>query len=94
MFQYAVAVALNYDKTELHPERVSNIKPVISKYNYKGINYPSKIDDWIRLKKNNVKIALNILHSKEKERCPLYIFKTNSNCEKQIILLMILINLK
>ena len=33
MFQYAVTVALNYDKIELHPERVSNVKPVISKYN-------------------------------------------------------------
>ena len=39
--------------------------------------------------KNNPIIVLNILHTKEKEICPAYISKINSNCEKQIILLMI-----
>ena len=37
-FQYAVTVALNYEEIESHPERVSNIKPFINKYNWKGIN--------------------------------------------------------
>ena len=37
-----------------------------------------------RLKKNPT-IALNILYIKEKEICPAYISKINSNCEKQII---------
>ena len=36
--------------------------------------------------KNNPTIALNILCIKEKEICPAYISKINSNCEKQIIL--------
>ena len=44
-FQYAVAVTLNYEKIKWNPEGVSNIKPFINKYNWKGINYPSKIDD-------------------------------------------------
>ena len=35
------------------------------------------------------KIALDILHIKGKEICPAYISKINSNCEKQIILLLI-----
>ena len=39
--------------------------------------------------KDNPTIALNILYIKEKEICPTYISKINSNCEKQIILLMI-----
>ena len=39
--------------------------------------------------KNNVTIALNILLTKEKEICSAYISKINSNCEKQIILLII-----
>ena len=38
-------VTLNYGETESHPERISNIKPLINKYNWKGINCPSKIDD-------------------------------------------------
>ena len=32
-FQYVVTVALNYGEIESHPERISNIKPVINKYN-------------------------------------------------------------
>ena len=40
-FQYAATGALNYGETESHLERVSNNKPFISKYNWKGITYPS-----------------------------------------------------
>ena len=50
-----------------NPEIVSNIKPVINKYNWEGINYPLKIDYSNRFKKNNRTIALNILYIKEKE---------------------------
>ena len=82
-------VALNYGETELHPESVSNIKPLKNKYNWKGINYPSKIADWKMSKKNNPIIALNIWCIKEKEICSAYISKINSNYEKQTILLMI-----
>ena len=32
--------------------------------------------------RNNLTIALNILYIKEKEICPPYISKINSNCEK------------
>ena len=39
--------------------------------------------------KNNPIIALNILYTKEKKLCPVYISNINSNCEKQIILLII-----
>ena len=46
MFQYTVTVALNYKEIKWNPERVSNIKPFINKYNWKGINYSSKLDDW------------------------------------------------
>ena len=50
-FQYAATVALNYEKIKWNPERFSNIKPFINKYNWKKINYPSKIDDWKRFEK-------------------------------------------
>ena len=40
-FQYATTVAINYEEIESHPERVSNIKPFINKYNWKETNYPS-----------------------------------------------------
>ena len=41
-------------------------------------------------KKTNPTIALNIPNIKEKEICPAHISKINPNCEKQIIILMIL----
>ena len=59
-FQYTVTIALNYREIKWNPERVSNIKPFINKYNWKGINYSTKIDDWKRFEKNNPTIALNI----------------------------------
>ena len=37
-----------------------------------------------------IRQLLNIVHIKEKEICPGYISKLNSNCIKQMILLMIL----
>ena len=81
-FQYAATVALNYEETESHPEIVPGIKSFINKYNWEGTNNPSKIDDSKRFEKNNCTIALNVLYTKEKEICPAYISKINSNCEK------------
>ena len=79
-FQYAATVALNYEEVKWNPERVSNIKTFINKYNWKLINDSSKIDDWKTFEKNNSWIALNILYTKEKEIYIKYISKTNSNC--------------
>ena len=51
-FQYAATVALNYEKIKWNPERVSNIKTFINKYNWEK-HYPSKIDDWKKIGKKN-----------------------------------------
>ena len=40
-----------YEETKPHSERVSKSKPFINKYNWEGINYPSKIDDWNSFRK-------------------------------------------
>ena len=62
----------------------------IYNYNWEGKNYPTKIEDWKRFeKKKKLLLDLNILYLKEKETCPAYISKINSNCEKQIIPLTI-----
>ena len=45
-FLYVVTFAQNYGEIE------SNIKMIINKYILKGINYPSKIDDWKTFDKN------------------------------------------
>ena len=39
--------------------------------------------------KNNVTNAFNVLHAKKEKIYPAYVSKYNSNCEKQLILLMI-----
>ena len=88
-FQYGATFSLNHEGIKWNPERVSNTKPLINKYNWEGINYPSILDDWKKFEKNNLTIPLNILYIKEKETLSANISKHNSTCEKQIILLMI-----
>ena len=90
MFSICVNCCIKFWRNWIHSERTWSIKLSINKYNWKGINYPSKIDDWKNFEKNNPTIALNILYIKEKEIYVAYVSKFNSNCEKQIILLMIL----
>ena len=41
-FQYALTVALKHKQIKNHPERISNLKPFIDQYNWKGINFPSQ----------------------------------------------------
>ena len=70
-FQYALTVALNYEKIKDHPERISKIKPLIHQYNWKDIDFPSHGNDWKKIKSNNKSIGLNILyvpHNTEKIR--------------------------
>ena len=63
-FQYAVTVVLNHEEIGKNPERITKIKPFINKYNWQGINFPSEKDDWKKIEKSNVKVALNILYAK------------------------------
>ena len=76
-------------KSKENRKDYQKVKPFINKYNWNGINYPQKINDWKTSKKNNPTIDINILYIKEKELYPAYISKHNSTPEKQIILLMI-----
>ena len=90
-FQYAVNVALNYNKINKHPQRVSKIKPFIDQYNWNDIDFPSTSKDWKKFELNNESIALNILyvpHNTGKIHLA-YMSKHNSTREKQVILLMI-----
>ena len=64
-FQYAVMVALNYAEIESHPERFSDIKGFINEYNWKGIIYPSKIDDWKTFEKKKLLLIFYILKKKK-----------------------------
>ena len=89
-FQYAVTLALNYDKIDRNPQRNPKIKPFIEEYNWKDIDFPSTGKDWKKFELNN-EVALNILyvpHNAKKIEIA-YKSKHNLTREKQIILVMI-----
>ena len=89
-FQYAVTLALNLDKINSHPERISKIRSFIEQYNWKEIDFPSTSKDWKKFELNN-EIALNILyvpHNTKKIQVA-YKSKHNFTREKTKILLMI-----
>ena len=62
-----VTVALNYGEIKSHSEIVLNVKPFINKYNWKRINYLSKIDDWKTYEKNNPTMLLTFCILKRKK---------------------------
>ena len=64
-FRYTIIVGLNYEEIEKQPERITKITLFINKYNQKSINYPSENDDWKKIEKNSLKIALNVLYTKK-----------------------------
>ena len=90
-FQYAVTVALNHDKINNNPQRVSKIKPFVKQYNWNNIDFPSTSKDWKKIELNNESVALNILYVPHKTRkiCHVYKSKYNLTHENQVILLMI-----
>ena len=90
-FQYAITLALNYDKFDRNPQRISKIKPFIENYNWKDIDFPSRRKDWNKFELNNNNIALNILYVPFNTKKIEISYKSKYNLarEKQIILLMI-----
>ena len=89
-FQYAVTLALNLDKINNNPERISKIKPFIKQHNWKEIDFPSTSKDWKKFELNN-EIALNILYVPHNTKKIHVAYKSRYNLtrEKQVILLMI-----
>ena len=55
-----------------------------------GNKFSIKKDDWRKLEKNNLIIALNVLYVKIEKVYPAYVSNDNSNSEQQVILLIIL----
>ena len=90
-FQYALTIALNYEKIKKDPQSISKIKLFIDQYNWKDKDFPSHSKDWKKIESSNKSIALNILyvpHNTEKigHACK---SKYNLTRENQVILLMI-----
>ena len=89
-FQYTVTFALNNEEIKKDLRRITKIKSFIDKYNCERINFSAKKDDRRKFEKNNITIALNVLHAKKEEIYVWLMFlKHHANREKQTILLMI-----
>ena len=85
-FQYAVTLALNFDRIKKDPQRISKIKTFIDQYNWKDIEFPCTSKEWRKFELNK-KVALNILyipHNTKKIQLA-YKSKHNLTCEKQVI---------
>ena len=87
-FQYAITLALNYDKIDRNPQRISKIKPFIENLNWKDIDFPSTRKDWNKFELNNNNVALNILYVPYDTKKIEIAYKSKYNLirEKQIIL--------
>ena len=80
---------LNHFEIEKDPQKIIKIKPFISKYNWERRNVPSEKDDWEKIEKRNVTIAVNVLYARNEQINPANISKHNLNREKLVILLII-----
>ena len=89
-FQYTVTLALDFNKINKHPQRISKIKPFIDQYNWKDIDFLTTSKDWKKFELNN-EIALSILYVPHNTKKIHIAYKSNHNLtrEKQVILLMI-----
>ena len=90
-YLYAIVITLNHHKIANHPERISNLIPFISNYNWGEINFPAGFKEYSDFEKNNDTIALNIFYlpHKETDIRPCYISKFNKTREHHANLLMI-----
>ena len=80
---------LNQEEIKKDTQRIIKIKSFTNKYNWERINYQSEEDDWKKIEKNNLTIALNILYAKKEKICPGCVSKHNSVREEQVIILII-----
>ena len=61
-FQYALTIALNYEKIKENHQRISKIERFIDQHNWNEINFPPTGKDWKKFESSNKSIALNILY--------------------------------
>ena len=90
-FKYAATLALNLNKINKNPQRISGIKPFIDNYNWNSINFPSTGKDWNRFEINDKNVALNILYIPYNTKKVEVAYKSKYNLERdnQIIFIMI-----
>ena len=74
-FQHAITITSNFEEIKKGLQRFSNIKPFLNNHSHEGINYPSKIEDWKRLKKIIILQLLTIFYILKKKKYVLFILE-------------------
>ena len=73
MFSISCNSWRNHEEINKDPQRVTKIKLFRNEYESERINFPSQKDDWKKIEKNNLTMALNVLYvKKEKISCLCY----------------------
>ena len=57
----------HYEEIKKDSQRITKIRPFVNKYNWEGINFSSEKDDWKKIEKSNLIIALNVLYAKKEK---------------------------
>ena len=83
--------AFNYQNIENDPQIIAKLKPYINKYNWEGIKFPARSEEWKTFERNNKTIALNIWFIRHNAKTVRVAYRSehNSKRKKQVILLMI-----
>ena len=79
-FVYAAIIVLYHQQLGSKPERISTmLKTLVSKFNWKNLDFPTLIRDYKMFERNNEDLVLNILYvpAFQKEIQPEYISKHN-----------------
>ena len=89
-FKWAVIAALHHGEIEHHAERINNLKPFVSRYNWDGIKFPATTNQISKFEKQNPDIAVNVLFLHlGKEVRQYYISEYNGKRDKIVDLLLI-----
>ena len=90
-FQNSLNDATKYQNIKKDPQRISKIKPYISQYNWKDIEFPSHQKDWKKFEQNNKTIALNMSFLPHNTKTIRHVYKSkyNHKLKNQVILLLI-----
>ena len=75
-------MALNHEEIKNRSSKNNKIKLFVNKYNRVVINFPSEKDDWKKFNKNNVTIAVTVLHAKREKKYILLMFQNITQIKK------------
>ena len=90
-FSDSIIAALHHEKTGKDPQRISKLRPFISNYNWKDINFPAGKKDWNTFVRNNKYIALNLFSAHATEKKISLIRRSDYNLKRKHVIDLLMI---